>query len=117
MVLVREVLLSSGLTGPPRQREISLRVRQRLAPIENDVVLVDVSHQSQQVSRVQIRDSGQTTELSVGGIHPSSSAPTSVLSDFPSNRSLVFVSSATLLLLTQFLVCCIDRLNSPSTVV
>ena len=40
-------------------------------------------------------------------------ASTSALSDFPSNRFVVFASSATLLLLTQFLVCCIDRLNPP----
>lgn len=37
---------------------------------------------------------------------------TLALSEFSCNRSVVFVSSATLLLLlTQILVCCIDRLN------
>ncbi|MHB1233658.1 MAG: hypothetical protein ACYCZQ_13910, partial [Burkholderiales bacterium] len=42
-------------------------------------------------------------------------APTSAPSDFPCNKSLVFASSATLLLLMQFLVCCIHRLNPRPT--
>src|SRR5437899_8736526 len=57
-------------------------------------------------------DFGQTPEQSVGGIRLSSNVPTSLPSEFQSNKSWVFASSATLLLLTQRLVCCIDRLNS-----
>ncbi|MFZ2293882.1 MAG: hypothetical protein WAW46_02470, partial [Polaromonas sp.] len=48
---------------------------------------------------------------SVGEIRLSSIAPTLKLSGFACNRSVVFASFATLLLLTQYLVCCIDRLN------
>jgi len=46
-----------------------------------------------------------------GENHLSASAPTLALSGFPCSRSVVFASSATLLLLTQYLVCCIHRLN------
>lgn len=53
----------------------------------------------------------QTAEQSIEGIRPSSSVPTSKPSGYQSNKSEVFVSSATLLLLMQFLVCCVDRLN------
>src|SRR6185369_12471537 len=53
----------------------------------------------------------QTTGRSAGDIHLSASVPTSALSGVPCNKSVVFASSATLLLLTQCLVCCIHRLN------
>ena len=42
-----------------------------------------------------------------------SSAPTSAPSGYLNSRFLVVVSSATLLALTRWLVCCIDRLNPP----
>ena len=47
-----------------------------------------------------------------GEIHLSASVPTSALSGFPCNKFAVFASSTTLLLLTQHLVCCIERLNA-----
>src|SRR5512133_3677423 len=111
MVLAREGLPLTELTDPPPQREIFPRVQLRLAPIENDVALADVCHPSQPGCVESTSDRHQTTGRSVGGIHLSSIAPTSKLSEFVSNRFVVFVSSATLLLLAQFLVCCIDRFN------
>src|SRR5450759_3081486 len=115
MVLAREVLRLSGLTGLPPQRAIFLRVRLRSAPIANDNALADVSHPSQPGCVVSTSDHGQIAELSVEGIHLSSSVPTLKLSGYACNKSWVFASSATLLLLTQFLVCCIDRLNPRAT--
>ncbi|MGA8865191.1 MAG: hypothetical protein WB444_15425, partial [Gallionella sp.] len=43
------------------------------------------------------------------------SDPTSTIFDFQYNKSGFFVSFATLLLLTQILVCCIDRLKSQNS--
>src|SRR3982074_2398637 len=60
---------------------------------------------------VLMSDFGRTTEQSVGGIRLSSSDPTSVPSEPQCNKSSVFASSATLLLLTQRLLCCIDQLK------
>src|SRR5665213_2204641 len=100
-------------TAPPPQHARSLRVRPRSAPLVNGNAQVDVSHQSQPKCRVPIRDSDRTVELSAGGTHLSSSAPTLQPSGFPCSRSLACASFATLLLLTQFLACCIDRLNPP----
>src|SRR5665647_3173020 len=111
MVLAREVLRLSGLTGLPQQRAIFLRVRLRSAPIANGNALADVSHPSQPGCVVSTSDPGQIAELSVEGILLSSIAPTLKLSGSACNKSVVFASFATLLLLTQFLVCCIDRLN------
>ena len=114
MVLVREVLLSSGLTGPPPQRAIFLLVQLTSAPVLSDNVLVGVSHPSQPGCDAPMNDFDQTTELYVGGIRLSSSAPTSTLSGYQSSKFWVFTSSATLLVLPQCFVCCNDQLNSRS---
>jgi hypothetical protein len=54
----------------------------------------------------------QITGQSAGEIPLFASDPTLKLSVQPYNRFWDVVSFATLLLLTQFLVCCIDQLNS-----
>ena len=101
---------SSELTGPPPWRVIFLRVRPRSAPIANGDVLADVSHLSEPGYLVSTSAPDQIAGLFVEAFHLSSIAPSSKLSGSASNRSVVFVSSATLLLLAQSLVCCIDRL-------
>src|SRR5450759_1740664 len=53
----------------------------------------------------------RTTVRFVEEIRLSASVPTSTPFDFQYNKSGFSVSSATLLLLTQILVCCIDRLK------
>ena len=102
----------SGLTGQPPQRVIFLLVQLTSVPVLSGNALADVCHRFQPGCRAQKNDFDQTTELSVEGIHLSSNAPTSKLSESACNRTVVFASFLTLLLLTQFLVCCIDRLNS-----
>ena len=49
--------------------------------------------------------------LEHGATALTSSVPTSMLFEFQNNKSELSVSYATLLLFTQILVCCIDRLN------
>src|ERR1017187_650523 len=114
MVLARVVLLSSGSNTAPPQHAISLLVRPSSALISSGNVVPDVSHLSLPECVVLMSGFDQTTVRSAGANHPSASAPTLALSGFPCNRSSVFASSATLLLLTQSLVCCIHRLNPQS---
>lgn len=113
MVLELEALQSNGSIAPQPGHAISLPARPRSAPAAIDSAVPDVCRQSQPGCDLQMSGFGQTTGQSAGGTHPSSSAPTSAPSGSPSTRSVVFASPATLLLLTQGLVCCIDRLNPP----
>jgi len=83
------------------------------APIWSDTVVPDVSRLSLPVSVLSMSGFDQTAGQSAGENHLYASAPTSMLSGFRCSRSGVFASLATLLLLAQFLVCCIHRLNSP----
>src|SRR5207344_541997 len=99
---------------PPPPRARSLPVRPRSAPIGSGSVGPDGSHRSPPESAVSTNGSDQTTAQSAEGSHPSASAPTSAPSGSPCNGSEVFASSATLLLPTQYLVCCIHRLNPQS---
>src|SRR3954469_14532268 len=70
-----------------------------------------VSRRFRQESHVPTYALDQTTGLSGEATHPGASAPTSTPSGFPYSKSVVFASSATLPLLTQKSLCCIDRLN------
>src|SRR3990172_3750906 len=98
-------------TDPQLQNEIFLLAQLKSALISNGDAAPDVSHLSLPVSVVSMSGFDQTTARYAGGTHLSASAPSSTLSGLPCNRSLVFASSATLLLLKQSLVCCIHRLN------
>jgi hypothetical protein len=90
---------------------ISLRAQPKSALISNGSAPPVVSHPSLPECLVSLSDGDQITARSAGGSPLSSSSPTSRPSGFRCNRSEVFASSSTLLLLTQYLVCCIDRLN------
>src|SRR5712691_1366703 len=105
------MLQLNGSSDPQPQHAISLRVRPKSAPIWNENVAPDVSRLSLPECVVSMSGFDQTTGRSAGEIHLSASVPTSALSGFPCNKFVVFASSATLLLLTQCLVCCIHRLN------
>src|ERR1019366_5810191 len=111
MVRARGTLQSSGSTGPPPLPVIFLLVQLKSEIISNDVAELVVSHHSLPKCVVLKGGFDQTTVRSAGENHLSASGPTLELFGFPCNRSVVFASSATLLLLTQILVCCIDRLN------
>src|SRR3984893_5132237 len=114
MVLARRQMLSNESSDRMPEHAIFLHVQPTSAPTSNGDVAPDVSHPSPPECLVLMSGFDQTTGRSAEGTPLSASAPTSRLSDFPCNRSSVFASSATLLLLTQSLVCCIDQLNSPS---
>src|ERR1700732_942264 len=111
MVLARRQMLSNGSSDRMPEHAIFLHVQPTSAPTSNGDVAPDVSHPSPPECLVSMSGFDQTTGRSAEGTPLSASAPTSRLSDFPCNRSSVFASSATLLLLTQSLVCCIDPLN------
>src|ERR1700732_5232099 len=110
----RAEMLSNGSSDRMPEHAIFLHVQPKRAPTSTGDVAPDVSHPSPPECVVLMSGSDQTTGRSAEGTPLSASAPTSRLSDFPCNRSPVSASSATLLLLTQSLVCCIDQLNSPS---
>ena len=94
-----------------RQRPRNLT---RLAQIWSVFEAVVLSRHFQPICVVPTSCFDQIAVLSAGESRLSASDPTSVLSGFLCNRSVVSVSFATLLLLTQFLVCCIHRLNPRS---
>src|SRR5438093_10124460 len=81
------------------------------APISSGVVARDVSHPSAPECPAPTSGFDQTARQSAAENRLSASAPTRAPSGFPCNRSVAVASSATLLLLTQFLVCCFHRLN------
>src|ERR1700731_2004254 len=113
MALARAQMLSNGSSDRMPEHAIFLHVQPTSAPTSNGDVAPDVSHPSPPECVVLMSGFDQTTGRSAEGTPLSASAPTSRLSDFPCNKSSVFASSATLLLLTQSLVCCIDPLNPP----
>src|SRR3984893_8885584 len=112
MALARRQMLSNGASDRMPEHAIFLHVQPTSAPTSNGDVAPDASNPSPPECLVSLSGFDQTTGRSAEGTPLSASAPTSRLSDFPCNRSSVFASSATLLLLTQSLVCCIDQLNS-----
>src|SRR5450759_1903510 len=111
MVRARGTLQSSESTDPSPLHAIFLRVQPKSEIISNDVAEPVVSHHS--LPKCVVLKSGfdQTTVRSAGENRLSASVPTLTPFDFQYNKSGFSVSSATLLLLTQILVCCIDRLN------
>src|SRR6266568_1624763 len=111
MALARAGTLSTGSSGLQLTRAILLLVRSMSAPISSDVAVRDVSHPSAPECPAPTSGSDQTAGQSAEENHPSASAPTSAPSGFPCNKSVADTSSATLLLLAQFPVCCVHRLN------
>jgi hypothetical protein len=111
MAPAQVALLSNGSSDPPLLHAISLPVQPGSAPILSAVAAPAVYHLSEPECLVPMSGFDQTVGQSAGENLLSASGPTSALSDFPCNKSVVFASSATLLLLMQFLVCCIHRLN------
>src|SRR5450759_2407155 len=111
MALARGTSQSSEPTGQPLLHAISLRVQPKSEIILNAAVVPVVSHHAR--PRCVGLKSGfdRTTVRFVEEIRLSASVPTSTPFDFQYNKSGFSVSSATLLLLTQILVCCIDRLK------
>src|SRR5450756_61647 len=111
MALARGTSRSSEPTGQPLLHAISLRVQPKSEIILNAAVVPVVSHHAR--PRCVGLKSGfdRTTVRFVEEIRLSASVPTSTPFDFQYNKSGFSVSSATLLLLTQILVCCIDRLK------
>lgn len=103
-----------GLTDLLPGSEISLRVQPSSARSGNDSALAGVCLQFRQRAHLSMSGFDQTVGQSFEGSLPSSSDPTSRPSDYPCRRFWSCTSSfTTLLLLTQNLMCCIDRLNPP----
>src|SRR5450830_108933 len=111
MALARWTSQSSEPTGQPLLHAISLRVQPKSELLSNAAAVPVVSHHAR--PRCVGLKSGfdRTTVRFVEEIRLSASVPTSTPFDFQYNKSGFSVSSATLLLLTQILVCCIDRLK------
>src|SRR5450759_4374799 len=111
MALARGTSQSSEPTGQPLLHAISLRVQPKSELLSNAAAVPVVSHHAR--PRCVGLKSGfdRTTVRFVEEIRLSASVPTSTPFDFQYNKSGFSVSSATLLLLTQILVCCIDRLK------
>src|SRR3954466_2318467 len=114
MVIAQEERLSNGWNGRPPQRAISPHVQPKSAPMASGDAQPGVSRQPRQECHVPTNALDQTTGQSGEATHPGASAPTSTPSGFPYSKSVVFASSATLPLLTQRLLCCIDKLNLQS---
>src|SRR3954470_13282892 len=111
MVIAQEGRRSIGSNGPLPQRAISPHVQPKSAPMASGDAAPGVSRRFRQESHVPTYALDQTTGLFGEATHPGASAPTSTPSGFPYSKSVVFASSATLPLLTQKSLCCIDRLN------
>src|SRR3954465_12796530 len=111
MVIAQEGRRSIGSNGPLPQGAISPHVQPKSAPMASGDAQPGVSRRFRQESPVPTYALDQTTRQSGEATHPGASAPTSTPSGFPYSRSVVFSSFATLPLLTQRLLCCIDRLN------
>src|ERR1035437_54281 len=111
MARARGTSQSNESTDSPPLHAIFLHVQLTSEPISNGVVEPVLSHHFQPEYVLLMSGFDQTTVRSAGANHPFASGPTLALSGFPCNRSSVFASFATLLLLTQSLVCCTHRLN------
>src|SRR5689334_19492951 len=111
MALARGCWRSLESRSRPLQHVRSLRARTKSAPSKTGTALAAVCRLFGTESLRPTNAIDRTTGLSVAGCRLLSSAPTSGPSGCPCSRSAFDTSSATLLLLTQFLVCCIDRLN------
>src|ERR1035437_111914 len=111
MARARGTSQSNESTDSPPLHAIFLHVQLKSEPISNGVVEPVLSHNFQPEYVLLMSGFDQTTVRSAGANHPFASGPTLALSGFPCNRSSVFASFATLLLLTQPLVCSPHRLN------
>src|SRR3954466_1959535 len=111
MVIAQEGLQSNGSSGPPPQRAISPHAQPKSAPKASGDAQQGVSRRPRQECHAPMNVLDQTTGQSGEATHPRASAPTSRPSGFPYSKFVVFASSATLPLLTQRLLCCIDGLN------
>jgi len=111
MALARVGTLSTGSSVRRLPRAIFLFVRLRSAPISSGVVAPDVSHPSASECPAPTSSFDQTAGQSAGENLAVLPALPHEPSGFPCSRSVAVASSATLLLLTQCLVCCVHRLN------
>src|ERR1039457_3244161 len=111
MVRVQGTLQSSEPTGPLPLHAIFLRAQPKSELFSNAAAEPDVSHHSLPKCLGLKSGFDRTTGRSAEENRLSASVPTLTTFDFQYNKSGFSVSSATLLLLTQILVCCIDRLN------
>src|SRR5450759_5269920 len=111
MVRVQGTLQSSEPTGPLPLHAIFLRAQPKSELFSNAAAEPDVSHHSLPKCLGLKSGFDRTTGRSAEENRLSASVPTLTPFDFQYNKSGFSVSSATLLLLTQILVCCIDRLN------
>jgi hypothetical protein len=110
----RGLLQSSEPTGQLPLHAIFPLAQEALAPAWSGIVVPAVFLPSQLKSARQMNGFDQTTVRSAGETRLYASVPSLMPFDFQYNKSGFSVSSATLLLLTQILVCCIDRLNPQS---
>src|SRR5450759_2819373 len=111
MVRVQGTLQSSEPTGPLPLHAIFLRAQPKSELFSNAAAEPDVSRHSLPKCLGLKSGFDRTTGRSAEENRLSASVPTLTPFDFQYNKSGFSVSSATLLLLTQILVCCIDRLN------
>src|SRR5450631_1775110 len=111
MVRVQGTLQSSEPTGPLPLHAIFLRAQPKSELFSNAAAEPDVSHHSLPKCLGLKSGFDRTTGRSAEENRLSASVSTLTPFDFQYNKSGFSVSSATLLLLTQILVCCIDRLN------
>src|SRR3970282_2389291 len=111
MQIAQDPLLSSESTDPQPRHGRFLHAPPRSVPDRIGDARGDVSHPWQQGRYAPRCACGQTAGQSRVEIRPGASAPTSKPSGNPYRKSAIDTSFATLLLLTQNLLCCIDRLN------
>lgn len=112
MATARGTLQSSELIDLQLLHEISLHVQPESVTIENVSVVRVVFLLSLPKYVVLKDDVYRTTAQFDEACRLLSSVPTSMLFDFQYNKSEFSVSYVTLLLLTQILECCVDRLKS-----
>src|SRR5450759_1778059 len=115
MVRVQGTLQSSEPTCPLPLHAIFLRAQPKSELFSDAAAEPDVSHHSLPKCLGLKSGFDRTTGRSAEENRLSASVPTLTPFDFQYNKSGFSVSSATLLLLTQILACCIDRLN-PQTI-
>src|SRR5450759_3121386 len=114
MAHARGTLQSSEPTGPLPLHAIFLRVQPKSELLSNAAAVPVLSHHSLPKCLGLKSGFDRTTGRSAEENRLSASVPTLTPFDFQYNKSGFSVSSATLLLLTQILACCIDRLNPQS---
>src|SRR5450755_3293716 len=114
MQLDREVQRLFGSIDLPPRHARSLHARPRSAPFGPGAAALDGCRQTRPEFLALTYAPGQTACLSRAASSLASIAPTSRPSGCPCSRCACGTSSATLLLLAQRSVCCVDQLNPPS---